>query len=394
MTTLNWRDVTVHDMASAMTLENQIRAVCAFGGIHQFDFQSELEDDPSGTIGDIWDTASATGTWSYARASLQGVGGGSSQWYHLISNDDMPEAGVLTFDKWDDRGAVLLRATDEDNCYRLYWDSSDVVLHYVEDGTPTQLIALPKVYGGKASVVVAWREVQYTLTDPYRWLFISIWFDGELALTYGDNIETKTLGQKVGFGVYESDTITFERVRVPELAVIGDWASLDENESPGGSLARIIGQRHIRMFCRYDGTLRVWRPAAVASSETIGDARIVDMVRTIDRRELLSHVRVQGAYVTADVTDTDLLKQIGHRYQRLDVSHLETEEECVIEAGFFLQSLKENAETVEFRSPPFVLLEPEDRVTISEGDYLIVGTSIQLGPGRYSARLRLRKYVE
>lgn len=396
MTTLNWMDVTVHDMLPAMTLEKQIRAICSFGGIHDFDFSTELDDLCAGAVSDSWDWASAGGTWTNTNGKLHGVGGGAAAWYHIITVADMPQAGSVTFRKHDNRGAVVLRAVDEDNCYRLFWDASKIALQYVESGSATNLIVMPKVYTGESEVEVAWREVQYTSEDIYRWLFISVWFDGELGLTYGDNIADsgeRTLGQKLGFGVYQSDAIDLDNVRVPEFSEIGDWASLDENEAPGGALSRLIGGRHVRMFARYDGTLKIWKPTTVASSQTITDDRIKQRKRTIDSRKLYTHVRVQGAYVYAEAVDAALIRAAGHRYRRVDMPHLMTEQECVDEAEYFLDRSEEDSDTVDITLCPYVILEPEDRISLPDGEYLLTRMEISGAAGRLQAKYQARKYV-
>ena len=396
MTSLNWLDVTVHDSLPAMTLEKQIRAICSFGGIHDYNFSIELDDLCAGDASDSWDWGSAQGTWANTGGKFRGIGDGASAWYHIVTVADMPQAGSMTFEKFDNRGAVVLRALDENNCYRLYWDASNVALQYVEGGTATPLIVLPKVYTGDSKVEVAWRELQYTSNDSYRWLFISIWFDGELAFTYGDNIAdsgTRTLGRKIGFGVYDNDTADFDNVRVPEFSEIGDWASLDENEAPGGALSRLIGQRHVRMFTRYDGTLKVWKPTTVASSQTITNSRIKQNARTIDRRKLVTHVRVQGAYVFAEAVDIDLVRIAGHRYRRVDMPHLMTEQECVDEAEYFLNRSEEDSDVVDITLSPYVILEPEDRISLPDGEYLLTRVAITGAPQRLQAKYQARKYV-
>lgn len=393
MSTIKWHDVTLGNMQPAMTLQKQIKAITAYGGIHDWSFVAELEDLCAGTISEVWNTAGASGTWSYSGGELQGIGGGSSEWHGLVSNDDMPQVGAITFTKKNNRGAALIRATDEDTGYLVYWDSNSIGVSYLDSGSEEALIDLPKTYTGEAEVEIAWREVQYTQNDPHRWLFITVWFDGELGLTYGDNMNDRTLGNKVGFAVYDSDTITFDDIEVPELSYIGDWASIDENDAPMGGLNRLLNGRHVRMFARYDGTLRVWKPAAVSSSATVLEKNIIDYQRTLDRRGLISHTRVWGAFVSADAIDTTIAKLIGHRYMRIDNPNLMTEQECVDEAEYVIDRSQEQSDTAKMRIPALVLIEPEDRLTIPDGDYLIEAIEMSGSQSTLVAIYQLRSYV-
>jgi hypothetical protein len=380
-------------MCPANTLEDQIKVIAAYGGIHDWDFPAYIDDDCTGTISEIWDDSGADGTWTYASSKLHAVGGGGSVWQTCISQAVVGEAGTLSFVKEDSRGACFLRATDKDNGYLVYWDADSIGVSHVDAGTHTTLIDMPDVFSGTAEVKVAWREMQYTTQDPHRWLFISIWFDGELGLTIGDNINDRTLGSYIGFAVYDSDTIDFSSIRVPRLASIGDWASLDEGESPGGAIERVIAGRHVEYFLRYDGTMRVLIPSTLSSSQTLTTSLIEGMTRTLDRRPLLSHVKVQGAYVDAEAVDTTIAADVGHRYRRVDCPHLLTESECADEAELLLDKHQEMSDVADFVVPMRVLLEPEDKITLPDGEYRITKIHPTGSMAELKARIQARKYV-
>jgi hypothetical protein len=360
---IRFREFLVCDTDTQKTIEECAKALFSYAGIHDRNFDDDLDDDFATLSSTTWDTGGATGTWSIASSQLQGVGGGAAAWYYLLSNDDMPSEGVLTVYKNSTRGGVVFRATDNNNHYLFFWDSNSVGFQKKSSGNYSILIDLPKTYTGAGNVTLSWREMKFRPEADHKWLIMSAWMDGELCCTTEDDITGKTVGHKAGFAAYQSDTVLFDDVNIPELTEVIGAATLDVNESPASGLGRAVGRRFIRYFLRYDGALRMWRPKSATSSYTY-DNHITGFNWDVDYRQQVSHWRQVGAWEQVDRFDTTLLQRGIQRFRRDDNPELKNREMCYNEAGYAIQHLKEKADCIDMDVPAQVLQEPEDVVTV------------------------------
>jgi len=360
---IRFKEFLCCDTFTNKSIEHNARALFSYAGIHDRSFDDEISDDFDTLEASVWDTGFCDGTWAIVSEQLKGVGPGGGAWGYLLSIDDMPSEGILTVYKLGTRGGIYFRMTDSSNGYMFFWDADSCGFLKGVGGSWSALADVPKVYTGAADITLSWREMKFRETADEKWLFMSAWVDGELAVTTEDDISDSTPGLKIGFAAYDSDTVYFDDLRIPELTEVIDWASLDIGEAPGGALSRLIGGRHINYFLRYDGTLRMWRPKSASSSWTY-QRHITGFNWQIDNRELASHYRQVGAWEQADVFSTTLLQQGIGRFHKSDNPDLMTKEACYDEANYAIQELRENADRIDMSVPAQVLQEPEDVVTV------------------------------
>lgn len=387
-------------------IEDNAKTLFSYANIHDRSFDDELNEPWTAAIATgTWTATPATGVWTAIPASgqVQGVGDGNADWDILLSVADMPSEAILSVYKNGDRGGIVFRGTDTDDHYLFYWDSDSVGFQKCVSGSYSTLIDIPKTYTGEGDIVLSWREMKFRLTADEKWLFMSAWVDGELACTTEDDISSSTPGNKVGLAVYDSDTVNFGSVRIPELTEIIEWCSVDVGEGPGSALSRMLGRRHVKYFLRYDGKLRMWRPKAATSSYTY-QRHITGFNWVVDRRNLVGHWRQVGAWEESDRFDTALLQRGITRFHKDNNPDLMTREACYDEAGYSIQELKENSDRIDMNVPAQVLQEPEDVVTVyfERDDNVVInslgyiidlsqGYTISYRGGKLSSTLHLRK---
>jgi hypothetical protein len=404
---IRFREFLICNTQQNRTIEANAKTLFSYANLHDRSFDDELSDAFASLSASTWNTAGASdyGTWEISSNQLKGTGGGDGDWDHLLSVDDMPAEGVLTIYKNCNRGGIIFRGTDKDDHYLFFWDADSVGFKKCSSGSYSTLVDVPKVFTSEADITVSWREMKFRRTADEKWLFMSAWVDGELAVTTEDDISNSTPGQKIGLAVYDSDIVYFDNIRIPELTEVIDWCSLDIGEAPGGALSRMIGRRHIKYFLRYDSTVRMWRPKSDTSTWTY-QRHITRFQWNVDRRNLVGHWRQVGAWEEADRFDTTLLQKGVQRFHKDDNPDLMTKQSCYDEAGYAIQRLKEIADRVSMSVPAQVLQEPEDVVTvyfardgntiINSVDYIVdleQGYTVSYENKKLGSTLHLRKQV-
>jgi hypothetical protein len=360
---IRFKEFLCCDTQTNKCIEANAEALFAYAGIHDRSFDDEISEDFDTLNALAWNTGAASGTWELASGQLKGTGPGGGDWGYLLSVSNMPSEGILSVYKNCNRGGIYFRTTDGSNGYMFFWDADSCGFMKKSGGSWSTLVDIPKAYTGEGDIVLSWREMKFRETADEKWLFMSAWVDGELAVTAEDDISSSTPGKKIGFAAYDSDVVYFDNVRIPELTEVIDWCSLDIGEAPGGALSRLIGGRHINYYLRYDGTLRMWRPKSTTSTWTY-QRHITGFNWQVDNRELASHYRQVGAWEQADVFSTALLQQGIGRFHKADNPDLMTKEACYDEATYAIQELQENADRIDMSVPTQALQEPEDVVTI------------------------------
>jgi len=400
---IRFKEFLVCDTQTNKCIEDNAKTLFSYANVHDRSFDDELTDDFDTLEASVWNTGEADGAWAIIGGQLRGTGPGGAAWGYLLSVGDMPSEGILTVYKNGARGGIYFRMTDSSNGYMFFWDADSCGFKKRSGGSWSTLVDIPKVYAGEADITLSWREMKFRKTADEKWLFMSAWVNGELAVTTEDDISGSTPGKKIGFAVYDSDVVYFDNIRIPELTEITDWCSLDIGEAPAGAISRMIGRRYIKYFLRYDGTMRMWRPKSAASS-WIYQRHITGFNWNVDDRDLASHWRQIGAWEEADRFDTTLLQKGVHRFHKDDNPDLMTREACYNEAGYAIQRLKEVADRIDMGVPAQVLQEPEDIVTvffardghtiINSVDYIVdleQGLSLAFEGSKLSSGLHLRK---
>ena len=383
MSSLKFKNHLVVDGTLDHTLENVFRACAEFAGIHAFQFDDDISDGFSATTN--WDTAGAEGTWSIVSGQMRGTG--TSGWQFCVTDSyTTPKAFVLEIEATGTYGAVGVLATDTDNLIYCWWDNDSAGITQRSSDADTVLIDIPKVVDSPQTIRIA-VQPQISAED----CFISWWSNGKfIANAHLDSYPT---GRLLALGCYGSNNVDFDDLHIPELTEVMDVVTMDVGETPGGALMRAVGMRHVNYFVRYDGTLRVWRPKASTSADTLGSADIDEVVEIVDRRGLVSHWRQVGAWDSADAYDTELLDKIGHRFHKDDNPDLLTEGECQTEADAAIVRSKEYAHRLNAAMPYLPLLEPEDRVTIHGEDWIVTSYSVEIKAGAILAKMSLREYT-
>jgi len=365
-----------------MTIQDVFTAMAEYAGIHQYSFTGDFSEDfPDATA---WDTAGAEGTWGVAGGIM--TGSATSGWNFCATSDyETPKAFVLDAQVTGDYGAIGVLVTDLDNLIYVAWSTTAVAIVQRSSDADTTLCSLPKTHVDSQDIRIS---VQPALSADD--CFISMWSNGQFMVNA--HLNEYPSGRKLALGCYAANTMSCSYILVPELCEVLEYVTMDVGETPGGALSRAIGRRHINYFVRWDGTLKAWRPQAVASSETLTLADLDSVSEIIDRRGLVSHWRQVGAWDVADAWDTDLLTKIGHRFHKDDNPDLLTEDDCEREAGYSLARSKQYAHQLVTAGPYLPLLEPEDRVTINGEDWLISGIQFTLAAGALLAQVSLRSY--
>lgn len=384
MSSVKFKDHLAVKGGQDVTIEGVFRAMSAYAGIHSFQFDDEFADEFTATT--QWDVAGAEGTWQIVSNQMQGSG--TSGWQFCVTNTyETPKAFVLDIDSPSGSyGAVGVLATDKDNLIFCWWTATAVGITQRSGDSDTTLCNLAKSEGSPQQIRVS---VQPAISGGD--CFISWWSNEEFMANA--HLNTYPTGRKLALGCYAANTVTFDNAHIPELTEALDVVTLDVGETPGGALQRAIGRRHINYYVRFNGSLRAWRPKAVASSLTLTTGDIAHHEEAHDRRGLVSHWRQVGAWDKADAFDATLLDQIGHRFHKDDNPDLLTVDDCETEAALSLTRAQEYAHTLGIRAPFCVFLEPEDRLTIDSEEWLLTGYGVQLQAGSLELDADLREYT-
>jgi len=394
MTTVAFKQHEVVDGCLDLTIEEMYRALGEYAGLHLFSFDDEIADTFEEVDDAVWGSVSE-GTWGVnSDSQLEGTGGGGAQWYWLLSQEDVPASFVLQVDKYSERGAIAFLAEDADNLYYVSWTSTACKVAKIVLGVEEVLCSLPKTdYAGECALTLSVQRDKYGH-------YISLWADDDFVVNAYTSVglgEPETgadvAGAKIGFGVYLGETVLFDNLRIAELTEVLPIVTIDVGETPLGALQRAIGRRHINYFCRWNGELRAWRPKAQTAKHIYTADEGYLFNEQIDRRGLISHWRQIGAWDVADAWDEDLLQNVGHKFHKDDNPDLMTQGECQTEAEQSLIRSKEYAHTIDLEAPLNVFLEPEDRVTVRDGDWILTAYSLTLRGGELTLSGQMREYT-
>ena len=373
MANISFKDFYCHDNGPPVDQEAGIKRCLNYAGI----LDTEFEDlfflqFASGTYSDF-NLEHAEGTWTIDTAKLQGVGGGSAQWYKIAHCVAAPIGYVAEFDKTGDQGAFLLCQDDDYTGYMVWWTGTAVGMSELSEGTPTTLVSVPIAETGAAAVkVMVWGQ-RYEKIDTVDDLTVALYFDDKLLLSHTFEYND-TYGEYTGFAVYESDTITIDNYRIAQLhQVTGNIVSVDAGDAVSAGLSRVIATDMIRTRARYDGTVHVWRNTSTSSDWTVPTGRDLraEFIRHIFWP---THIRVVGALHEQDrVEDSNH----GHIFAIAQEPDALTEDAVYSLAGRRHDLMEESARKLVIQTSVQPALEPEDVITYASLTWRISAVSFK-----------------
>lgn len=253
------------------------------------------------------------------------------------------------------------------------------------DSTPVQ-----------GNVKVSFRQIVMSNNENDIWNAMSMWMNNKLVGTYMYHVgvaqHRKT---RVGLTAQNGRTINYTNVRIPQLCQYAEWASIDPGEPPMGGLKRSLEGRYIKFFSRWDGSLRAWKSQTSATSAyTFSNRELYAYQRSFDKRELYSHIRILGAWTQAEYIDSDLVSKYGHRFAEINNPYIISEADCYEKAQDQVLRQKESSLIERFESQFTPHLEPEDRITTSNGDRIVTGKTVNYAPGTIDQSMQVRYYSE
>lgn len=363
---VTFQDHRLSDQQMPLTLEDTFRVYAAYAGIHDCQF-----DD------------------AFTNASISYTGTVAATWTQSLQATALPSSHVVSYTKSVARQGVVVGVNSANTGYIVCTDSSGVYIYL----GGTLKYSIPITTPVDADVVVGFRQMRYSDREDDLWRIITLWMNDALILTYSEPATVLIDSPRFGFAAYGTDAVTYTSARVPELADFAEWASLDPGEAPLGGLRRVIEGRYLEYYVRYNGALRAWRPKTRSEDFAFGEDVIYTGRVNTDMSQMATHIRMVGAYTWAEALDADLIEQYEHRFREENNPMLMSEKECYNEAVRSLKRVREAAFAEQLRTPFTPLLEPEDRVSTTNGDWLISQMDQSLVLGAANQTLTLKQYV-
>lgn len=392
---IHFENLLVYSHEPVFCIQDAVESYVAFADIHKTSFDDLVDE----SFADLDNWAVIAGDWS-ASAGVASASGGGPQWNVArvdVNLDRLLRDGEIHITKYDDRGGVVFRMTDDDNYFLAWWDDSYVGISQVVDGIVTDLNVLPTPYLGEAEVEVAFRESRYTTLDDDYWMFGSMYIDGALAISAGLLIdEDDAPGTRCGLAVYPGDEITYSDLHIPELGRPTDWTSLESGQAPYDALQPILEYINHRMVVQPDGTVRVWIPKPSDVMFDVTDSDVYRSARELDRRAIVTHFRQIGTIDIVDVYDDDLIQEYGHQFGQGSNPNLINKFQCDQEGRRMIQQILENADRSMIEGPAILIMEKEDVVDTPDGVYIVDSVSLEYRGGDDAAivgTITARKYV-
>lgn len=361
---VNFKHFRCNNRVPSLTLENVFQQFGAWSGIHDYAFEDTYADD--------------TAAVSY---------GGSGYGGTMLGLSILPNFAVqYTFSAL---GAGI----------RVTGGSLDWVIGLDTSGRPFVLTAaqgilamrLPTTYSAPATCEMVFRQIRVNDREDEVWFLATLYVNGKVAIAYSEVGSATISAVDVGLYTYTGVSNTFTNIRIPELTETAEFGTLDPGEVPLAGLQRTMEGRYLKYFMRWDGSLRAWKKKARDVTLTVD--HLMGLKRIYDLPALVTHARMMGAWVWAEAINEDLVRQYGHRFFEDNNSMLLTEEECVVESVNTIRRSEEAAFGIDLQAPFQLFLEPEDRITADDDDWLIDGYSLDVGEGRITASISARKYA-
>lgn len=180
----------------------------------------------------------------------------------------------------------------------------------------------------------------------------------------------------------------------PTITEFAEWFTIDPGENPIGGINRLLEGRYINIYMRFDGSILLYRPRARSSVKTYTLDQVESETFTVynDTRGIKTHLRILGAYVFDDFRDEALAAKYGYRFAEVNNPYLMSVAECRNEAERVIRSMKEDSVSCVIEVNCLPTLEPEDRIVVNGGDYVINGFQISYTQPQSTMSISLRGY--
>jgi hypothetical protein len=373
--TIEFHTATFRDSLPPKTLEDSVRLTCAYGGAHDFDFQYDVDEDFSSLAS--W-TVEAGGGAQVSDGTLELWGGGGAQMYLVTHDTEVAPSLTATFD-WvgeSSGGFFYKKASGDLRCFFLGWDSTYFGAGYTNAaGVNTNITRVP--HGGVTSPAKLQVQARYSLDsvdDERKWVEGLLYLDGRAVCGFAKDIGSTALdwdGDGVGFLVYGGNICNVDNLKISSLHRQVEWTTIDMGTPAATGMSRAIGTTRIKYMCRYDNTVRVWRPGNKSLDWTPPSANVK---KTGARLNYIrpTHVRVQAAIHEADSFDGPVGEDLMHRFAVHNDPNIMTEGEAYTEGYRVMHDYKEAAKIQRFVLPPNYLLEPYDRIQVDGVDWRVM----------------------
>jgi len=378
--------LSVNNFGRPMTVERGIKLFTNYANINTWSFD------------DLY--TGGTSNWTLGSGVTVGAGpaftadASPTGWRNAIQTGaEIPSNHVIEFGITGYGWGVLTRG-DGTNHWLVGLDASGHPTIEKWNGSAyTQVASRPSTYSNTAAykVQMSFQEIRYG-KDTNLWNAVSLWINEKLAITYIEKA-TSLLNTTVhiGFAVRHSTTKTFSSVRVPELCDMAEAITIDQGESAMSALQRAIEGRYLRLFSRYNGAIRVYRPKQISSSFTITTAE--NHKYNFDKNTIKTYIRMVGAYEYSEYHRTDLTAKYGWLFKETQNPYLMSEYECQREAVQELKRLEEGAINDRGSTSFQHFMEVGDRVTFFGNDRKVQSLTIQLTPVQLVMDLTTKGYV-
>lgn len=364
---VQFANLRLNNVAPALSVEEAFRLAGSWSGIHDFQFDRQI-----------------------FLGSFEVDGGSSGAWTPAFIDGLLPSNFVMTYHKVNTRQGIIIRC----DAVGLYW-----LICTDASGHPALLrsgvfntLYLPNNTPTEADVTIVFQQQRFTDDADDLWRTVSVYMNDALVLSYAEQNSVAADNIKIGFAAYDSDTISYTDIAVPELCEIAEFLTLDPGEYPTGGLARTLDGRYVKWFIRHDGSLRAWRKRQrdLLLSITVSQD---SLKLKYDPSSLTNHVRMAGAYVFGNSKDDDLIRAYGDRFAEVNNQMLLTQPECDDEAVREIKRSEENAFGVAFDAQHIPVLEPEDRIGVNGQSWVVNDYQWSIAQGEIQQTINARRYV-
>jgi len=230
--------------------------------------------------------------------------------------------------------------------------------------------------------------------DNPEWMHISVYADGQMVMSGASDISAGFPPLYLGFGVYDTETVRYSRMRVPELTGFVDTMLMDVGQPPFSGIQRLVQGFPIQMHTRFDGKLHVFLPKSRSVDATLPSEDVFALQTSFDRRRLPTYMRMLGAYKELDFYQSDLIIDgWPHSFEIFSNPYAIASDEIYAQINAMAMLVREEAERVRAVIHGNPLLEFGDRITImDEGDWTINGLAYEIESPTFRQQLEARRY--
>lgn len=400
MTTVAFREFQGNNRADALTIEDVYKHYAAFAGVHNFEFVDDIDSFDASK----WD---AIANISYASGYLERtdvLGSDTPTWY----TEALPHSYTIEFTAHEEAWAYYCRADatgTNNNSFLIEYSSSDAFIRFTEriGGVDTillykELIEEELVDWGRVKITV--RDEQFNSEDTGRIIYLSVWVNDNMIAAIGDNVYEGNPPLYQGFVIPAGATgIVYSDLRVANLGEVIIWSSLDPGEKAIGAIQRAMEDRYIRQWMRWNGSLKAWKPKARAVAATIEESREYGNAPVTDLKQVITTIKVLGAFQWVQVYDKDLVRDFGRIHSEISNTSLWNADDCARIGLDILRRVKEQVYQIRFVTGGLPFIEYEDRISVPDPavagafvDYIVDAPSWNYEDGVLKIDIAARRY--